>query len=228
VAHGGQPHPRRHRPRRGAGLRGDAAQRGDHVRRPLLPRRRIADAVVRTGIRADIAPTYFSSRGRAALEESAEVAAALHGTGDGRVTASLGPHAPYTVDDKDLVRLAELARETGLRIHIHAAEHLEQTESSLARRGITPITVLERTGVLDAGALIAHGCGIVPDDLPTLAAHRDRTGVACCPKVYLKHALPRSLRYGACWARELPSGPGRTGRPGTTRWTCGRRCGWSR
>jgi 5-methylthioadenosine/S-adenosylhomocysteine deaminase len=52
---------------------------------------RIADAVVRTGIRADIAPTYFSSRGRAALEESAATAAALHGTGGGRVTASLGP-----------------------------------------------------------------------------------------------------------------------------------------
>ncbi|MFG2469637.1 amidohydrolase [Streptomyces canus] len=150
---------------------------------------RIADAVVRTGIRADIAPTCFSSQGRAALEESAGTAAALHGTGDGRVTASLGPHAPYTVEDADLVRVAELARELGLRIHLHAAEHLEQTESSLARRGITPITVLERTGVLDAGALIAHGCGIVPDDLPTLAAHADRTGVACCPKVYLKHAL---------------------------------------
>ncbi|MEE1763403.1 MULTISPECIES: amidohydrolase family protein [unclassified Streptomyces] len=110
---------------------------------------RIAEAVVRTGIRADVAPTYFSSQGRAALEESAGTAAALHGTGDGRVTASLGPYAPYTVEDADLVRVAELARDLGLRIHLHAAEHLEQTQSSLARRGITPITVLERTGVLD-------------------------------------------------------------------------------
>jgi 5-methylthioadenosine/S-adenosylhomocysteine deaminase len=150
---------------------------------------RIADAVVRTGIRADVAPTYFSSRGRQALEESAETAGALHGMGGGRVTASLGPHAPYTVDDEDLARVAELARETGMRVHIHAAEHLEQTESSLARLGVTPIGVLERTGVLDAGALIAHGCGITPTDLPLLEAHRDRTGVACCPKVYLKHAL---------------------------------------
>lgn len=150
---------------------------------------RIAQAAVRTGIRADIAPTYFSSRGRAALEESAATAAALHGTGGGRITASLGPHAPYTVDDADLTRVAELAREMGVRVHIHAAEHLEQTESSLARRGVTPIGVLEQTGVLDAGALIAHGCGITAADLPLLEAHRDRTGVACCPKVYLKHAL---------------------------------------
>lgn len=93
------------------------------------------------------------------------------------------------MDDDDLTRIAALARETGLRVHIHAAEHLEQTTSSLARRGVTPIEVLERTGVLDAGALIAHGCGITEPDLPRLAAYRDRTAVACCPKVYLKHAL---------------------------------------
>ncbi|MGW1562906.1 amidohydrolase [Streptomyces sp. NPDC002144] len=150
---------------------------------------RITETVVRTGIRADIAPTYFSSRGGRALEESIETAGALHGAGGGRVTASLGPHAPYTVDDEDLARIAERARAMGVRIHIHAAEHLEQTESSLARRGITPIGVLERTGVLDAGALIAHGCGITEPDLEVLSRYRDRTAVACCPKVYLKHAL---------------------------------------
>ncbi|MFJ7048800.1 amidohydrolase family protein [Streptomyces sp. NPDC101112] len=150
---------------------------------------RIAEAAVATGIRADIAPTYFSSSGREALERAAETAVALHGAGGGRVRASLGPHAPYTVDEDDLARIAGLARETGLRVHIHAAEHLEQTTSSLARLGVTPVEVLERTGVLDAGALIAHGCGITEPDLPRLAAYRDRTAVACCPKVYLKHAL---------------------------------------
>ena len=150
---------------------------------------RIAEAVVRTGIRANLAPTYFSSLGRRALEQSAQIAAALHGSGGGRVTASLGPHAPYTVDDADLAWVAQRAGELGLRVHLHAAEHLEQTESSLARLGVTPIEVLERTGILDAGALIAHGCGITDSDLPVLERYRDRTAVACCPKVYLKHAL---------------------------------------
>ncbi|MCT9077473.1 amidohydrolase [Streptomyces fulvoviolaceus] len=150
---------------------------------------RIAEAVAETGLRADIAPTYFSSGGPEALEGTVKFAEAWHGGAEGRVTVSLGPHAPYTVDDGDLRTLSGHARRLGLRLHIHAAEHLEQTESSLARRGITPIRVLHETGVLDAGALIAHGCGIVADDLPLLAEHADRTAVACCPKVYLKHAL---------------------------------------
>ncbi|WP_416981834.1 amidohydrolase [Streptomyces sp. T028] len=149
----------------------------------------IAAAVAGTGLRADIAPTYFSSRGAAALAETVAFAQTWHGGADGRVTVSLGPHAPYTVDDADLRTLAGHARRLGLRVHIHAAEHLEQTESSLARRGVTPVRVLHETGVLEAGALIAHGCGIVEEDLALLAEHADRTAVACCPKVYLKHAL---------------------------------------
>lgn len=149
----------------------------------------IAEAVTETGLRADIAPTYFSSGGAKALEATVGFAEAWHGRADGRVTVSLGPHAPYTVDDGDLRTLAGHARRLGLRVHIHAAEHLEQTRSSLERRGISPIRVLHETGVLDAGALIAHGCGIVEQDLPLLAEYAGTAAVACCPKVYLKHAL---------------------------------------
>jgi 5-methylthioadenosine/S-adenosylhomocysteine deaminase len=149
----------------------------------------IARAVNASGLRANLAPTYFSSQGPAALEATVGFAERWHAGADGRVTVFLGPHAPYTVGDDDLATLADHARRLDLGIHIHASEHLEQTESSLRRRGITPIQVLEATGVLDAGVLIAHGCGIVDSDLDLLAGYRDRAAVACCPKVYLKHAL---------------------------------------
>jgi cytosine/adenosine deaminase-related metal-dependent hydrolase len=149
----------------------------------------IAAAVESSGLRADVAPTYFSSQGPAMLESTVGFAESWHGRADGRVTVSMGPHAPYTVSDADLRTLADHARRLGVRVHIHASEHLEQTQSSLQRRGVTPIAVLKSTGVLDAGALIAHGCGIVEQDLPILAPHAATTAVACCPKVYLKHAL---------------------------------------
>ncbi len=149
----------------------------------------IAEAVAASGLRANIAPTYFSSQGPDALEATAAFAEHWHGGADGRVTVSMGPHAPYTVTDEDLATLADHARRLGIGLHIHASENLAQTQSSLARRGITPIEVLERTGILDAGVMIAHGCGIVPDDYEMLAPHADRVAVASCPKVYLKHAL---------------------------------------
>ncbi|MGZ0153276.1 amidohydrolase [Kribbella sp. WER1] len=147
----------------------------------------IAAAAVEAGIRADLAPTYFSSTEQdmdAAFEVSRELRS-LHP----RITASLGPHATYTVNDDDLRRTAEVAKAEGFRIHLHAAETDDQTQASVDRYGVTPVQVLERTGVLDAGALIAHGCGIRDTDLPILAQYADRTTVTSCPKVYLKLAM---------------------------------------
>ncbi len=156
----------------------------------------IAAAALETGIRADLAPTFFSSTGTAAREAAYESAREIRRMGQAaarggppRVTASLGPHATYTVSEEDLRRTAEVARAESFRIHLHAAETEDQTQSSQDRVQATPIEVLERTGVLEAGALIAHGCGIVDSDLPILARHAARTTVAVCPKVYLKLAM---------------------------------------
>lgn len=147
----------------------------------------IAAAAVETGIRADLAPTYFSSTEQdliAAFDVTRELRE-LHP----RITASLGPHATYTVSDDDLRRTAEIARAEGFRVHLHAAETDGQTQASIDKHGVTPVQVLERTGVLDAGALIAHGCGIREPDLAILERYADRTAVASCPKVYLKLAM---------------------------------------
>jgi 5-methylthioadenosine/S-adenosylhomocysteine deaminase len=151
----------------------------------------IAAAAIESGIRADLAPTFFSSNDGddpSAREQAFDVTRQLAGLHP-RITASLGPHATYTVTDDDLRRTADVARAEGFRIHLHAAETDDQTRASLDKHGVTPIQVLDRTGVLDAGALIAHGCGIRADDLPILERYAGRTAVASCPKVYLKLAM---------------------------------------
>ena len=148
----------------------------------------IAAAAVESGIRVDLAPTFFSSAGPESIDAAIATARDLR-TIDSRITASLGPHATYTVSDDDLRRTADIAQAEGFRIHLHAAETDDQTRSSLEKHGVTPMQVLERTGVLGAGALIAHGCGIRESDLPILQRYADRTTVASCPKVYLKLAM---------------------------------------
>lgn len=156
---------------------------------------RIAAAALECGIRADIAPTFFSSAGEPGREAAFDAARAVRELGRSgrpgppRVTASLGPHATYTVTEEDLARTARVAGAEGFRIHLHAAETEGQTRSSVARLGATPIEVLERTGVLGEDLLVAHGCGITETDLPLLAPQSARTAVACCPKVYLKLAM---------------------------------------
>ncbi|TAJ49562.1 MAG: amidohydrolase [Herbiconiux sp.] len=149
---------------------------------------RIAEVVEASGARGLLASTFFSSEGAAGIAKSAEFAERWNGAANGRITTAMGPHATYTVNDADLEKTAEHARRVGVRTHIHAAESLSQTESSLARHGRTPVQVLHDTGILETGAIIAHGTGIVESDLEWLVPYADRVAVASCPKVYLKHA----------------------------------------
>lgn len=149
----------------------------------------IAAAAEELGVRANIAPTFFSSEDHRGRDEAFAVTRQIAGSGSRIVTASLGPHSTYTVTEDDLAASAALAGELGVRVHVHAAENMQQTESSLARLGVTPLTVLERTGVMAAGAHIAHGGGIVAEDRELLRAHAATTTVACCPKVYFKHDI---------------------------------------
>ncbi len=148
----------------------------------------IAGVVEESGARALLAETYFSSQGDEGIERSAEFAEKWNGAAGGRITTAMGPHAPYTVSDAHLERTADHARRLGIRTHMHVSEGPGQTRSSLASRGVTPVQVAHDTGVVDAGLIIAHGAGIIEDDLRWLVPFADRVGVAACDKVYLKHA----------------------------------------
>ncbi|MDN0194899.1 amidohydrolase [Streptomyces sp. S.PNR 29] len=166
----------------------------------------VAAVVAECGLRAHLGEAYFSSQGPRGRETSLEFALRHRGGAGGRITTALAPHAPYTVDDDDLTATADLAREHGLPVHIHAAENRDQTDTSLARHGVTPIEVLRRTGILDTDVLIAHGTGIVDRDLPVLARAGGRTAVATAPRGYLKFAWPTTTPVRALRDLGIPVG----------------------
>lgn len=148
-----------------------------------------AHAVIDSGMRANLGSAFFSSQGQAGLEQSVSFAERWNGAADGRIATSVAPHAPYTVTDEHLAAAADEARRLGVKVHVHAAEDIMQTHKSMEVRGVTPIEVLHRTGILDAGAIIAHGNGIVDSDLEALGRYSDRIGVTHGPKGYLKFAV---------------------------------------
>ncbi|MFD7275999.1 amidohydrolase [Streptomyces sp. NPDC059862] len=166
----------------------------------------VAAVVEECGMRAHLGEAYFSSQGPQGREKSLEFALRHRGGADGRITTALAPHAPYTVDDADLAATAELAREHGLPVHIHASENRDQADTSLARHGVTPIEVLERTGLLDVDILIAHGTGILDRDLPVLRNATGRVAVATAPRGYLKFAWPTTTPVRALRAIGIPVG----------------------
>ncbi|MFF5978313.1 amidohydrolase [Streptomyces olindensis] len=150
----------------------------------------VANVVAESGMRALLGEAFFSSQGPEGRERSLEFALRHRDTADGRVTTALAPHAPYTVVDDDLAATAALARTHGLPVHLHAAENRDQTDTSLARHGVTPIEVLDRTTILHTDLLLAHGTGITDRDLPLLERADGRTAVATAPRGYLKFAWP--------------------------------------
>ncbi|MFI5856928.1 amidohydrolase [Streptomyces parvulus] len=166
----------------------------------------VAAVVDACGMRAQLGQAYFSSQGPEGREASLEFARRHRDTAGGRITTALAPHAPYTVTDADLAATAELARDHGLPVHLHAAENRDQTDTSLARHGATPIQVLERTGILDTDVLIAHGTGITEADLPLLARAKGRTAVATAPRGYLKFAWPDTTPVRALRGIGVPVG----------------------
>ncbi|MGV4982620.1 amidohydrolase [Streptomyces sp. NRAIS4] len=166
----------------------------------------VAAVVAECGLRAHLGEAYFSSEGPEGRERSAEFALRHRGKADGRITTALAPHAPYTVTGTDLAATAELARRHGLPVHIHAAENRDQTDTSLARHGLTPIEILDRAGLLDTDLLIAHGTGIVERDLALLARTGGRTAVATAPRGYLKFAWPDTTPLRALRAAGVPVG----------------------
>ncbi|MGX9885913.1 amidohydrolase [Streptomyces sp. NPDC002276] len=166
----------------------------------------VAAVVTDCGIRAHLGEAYFSSQGPQGREKSVEFALRHRGAADGRVTTALAPHAPYTVTDADLAATAQLALEHGLPVHLHAAENRDQTDASLARHGLTPIEVLDRTGLLTTDLLIAHGTGIIERDLPVLERASGRVAVATAPRGYLKFGWPSTTPIRALRAIGIPVG----------------------
>ncbi|SOD87339.1 amidohydrolase [Streptomyces sp. Ag109_G2-15] len=166
----------------------------------------VADVVAECGMRAHLGEAYFSSQGPQGRERSVEFALGRRGAAGGRITTALAPHAPYTVTEADLTATAELARAHGLPVHLHAAENRDQTDTSLARHGVTPVEVLDRTGLLDTDLLIAHGTGIIERDLSLLERTGGRTAVATAPRGYLKFAWPDATPVRALRAIGVPVG----------------------
>jgi 5-methylthioadenosine/S-adenosylhomocysteine deaminase len=152
------------------------------------------------GMRADLAWAVFGTgKGWEAQYEKALAFSAEYRDRDSTISVSLGPHSPYICPQNFLRRVAETAAAMGLKMHVHVAEVERQVQRSLKDTGMTPVEVLESTGVLRPGTILAHACYATDRDLERIRAAN--AGIAHCAKTYLKFGdlpdlLPRALAAG--------------------------------
>ncbi|TXL68288.1 TRZ/ATZ family hydrolase [Zeimonas arvi] len=105
---------------------------------------------------------------------------------DPMVGFCLAPHAPYTVSDETLKRVAVLARELGLPIHTHVHETAAEIEESQSRHGKRPLQRLDALGLLGPELIAVHAVHLDDNDLRLLATAG--ASVAHCPHSNLKLA----------------------------------------
>lgn len=98
----------------------------------------------------------------------------------------LAPHAPYTVSDATFTKVAKMAGEVEVPLHIHLHETEEEIRRSLAEHGVRPLERLRRLGLLGPGLIAVHAVHLEDAEIALLAKHG--ASVAHCPSSNLKLA----------------------------------------
>ena len=149
-----------------------------------------AERAIRAGIRAAIGivvldfPTPWARDADEYLAKGLALRDDIKG--DALVSMLLAPHAPYTVSDEPLARIATLANELDLPVHIHLHETAQEVERAVAESGKRPIERLRELGLLGPNLLAVHMTALDDGDIDLCAEYN--VNIAHCPESNLKLA----------------------------------------
>jgi 5-methylthioadenosine/S-adenosylhomocysteine deaminase len=149
-----------------------------------------AAAALRLGMRAALGvtviefPTGYAADAEDYLAKGLAARDALRD--EPLISFCLAPHAPYTVADKTFERIATLAAQLDLPIHVHVHETAHEIEESLQQFGVRPLERLRRLGLVDPHLIAVHAVHLNEDEIALLAAHG--ASVAHCPTSNMKLA----------------------------------------
>ncbi|MCB5187626.1 TRZ/ATZ family hydrolase [Methylobacillus caricis] len=152
--------------------------------------RAISEAAMQAGIRANVGLVVMEFATTYANDAEDYLQKGLEARDSWRdnplISASLAPHAPYTVEDKTFVNIITYAEQLGLNIHTHLHESREEIAQSLAKYGMRPLQRLEQLGLLGPNLIAAHGVHLELEEMSVLASYGCH--IAHCPASNLKLA----------------------------------------
>ena len=119
------------------------------------------------------------------------------------VHTTIGPHAPYTVNDDALKACAKLSDRYGVPIHMHINETRIEVENSLKEHHLRPLDRLKKLGLVNDRLIAVHNVHANDSDLDLLT--EAKSSMCHCPCSNLKlasgfapvaKALQRGLNLG--------------------------------
>lgn len=136
----------------------------------------MADAAHDAGLRAVVCEGFIDLGNDQKREQNIKATEAtvrhIEGLKDGRVVASVGPHAVYTVSDDGWRWVSEYAAERDLLVHTHLAETAGEVADCMKVHGRTPVAHLEHLGIFERRVLAAHCVHLSPEDVALLGRRR--------------------------------------------------------
>lgn len=106
--------------------------------------------------------------------------------GDPLINTVFAPHAPYTVGDDALRRVATLADELDTPVHMHVHETAFEVSESLEKTGMRPLERLHQAGLVTPSLRAVHMTQLTDDEIDLLS--RANATVIHCPESNLKLA----------------------------------------
>ncbi|MEX0731938.1 MAG: TRZ/ATZ family hydrolase [Aquisalimonadaceae bacterium] len=106
--------------------------------------------------------------------------------GDPLITTVFAPHAPYTVGDDALNRVAVLAGELDAPVHMHVHETAFEVSDSLEKTGLRPLQRLQRFGLITPSLMAVHMTQLTDEEIALMA--EANASVIHCPESNLKLA----------------------------------------
>lgn len=111
------------------------------------------------------------------------------------IHVGFGPHAPYTVSDEPLKKIAMLSEELDTHIHIHLHETEHEVQEAIKETGMRPIERLAALGLLSPRLHGVHMTALTDSDKKAIALNGSH--IVHCPESNLK------LASGFCPVHEL-------------------------
>lgn len=102
------------------------------------------------------------------------------------IKCTFAPHAPYTVSNAPLERVAMLANELELPVHIHVHETEDEISKSIEQYKVRPLQRLHEIGLVNSGLIAVHMTQLEQQEITLLA--ETNANVVHCPQSNLKLA----------------------------------------
>lgn len=102
------------------------------------------------------------------------------------IYSAFGPHAPYSVSDEPLQKIAVLAEELDVPIHIHMHETAQEVQDAIAADGRRPLQRMADLGLISPRLVSVHATQLTTEEMIAMADLG--ASVVHCPSSNLKLA----------------------------------------